>query len=285
MALATDTIAIMSSTRSTDSPHDTEDINLDMALIRKLIVKGGDKLKPYKDDLNDMTRIVEVIQTNLVGKEREVDYLSAELTDLREKSSFLRRNVDETRIAQESMKDNIENMTNIKGNMADREALNREEIFAFEEKFEELKSVLNVGPGWTPAQTDQRVIYEKERDFVASKLENKNNELNSLRSNIDHIYNEIRLLEKIIFEEDKRANEIADKAKECHKISHQLKKRKEEAELKLGQMRATLLRANEELKARQVKLNTEKRSLADLDTLIHGLKGGLQHYYLLEIIT
>ena len=256
-----------------DLQLEAEDINLDMGQVDKIISKGGDKLKPYKEDLTEMTKIVELISANLVGKEREVDYLSAELTDLREKSSFLRRNVDETRIAQESMKDSIENMTNMKGNMADREALNREEIYVFEEKFEELKSILNVGSGWTPPQTDQRVLLEKERDFVASKLENKNNELNSLRSNIDHIYNEIRILEKGIFEEDKKANDITEKAKECHKISHALKKRKEEAELKLGQMRATLMKANEELKSRQVKLSVEKKSLQELDTLIHGLKG------------
>ena len=252
---------------------EVDDVNLDMNVIEKLIAKGGEKLKPFKDDLADMTRIVELISANLVGKEREVDYLNAELTDLREKSSFLRRNLDETKVAQESMKDSIEIMSNMKGSMADREASNREEISVFEEKFEELKAVLNVGSGWTPAQTDQRVLFEKERDFISSKLENRTNELNSLRSNIDHIYNEIRILEKEIFEEDKRANDISEKAKECHKISHSLKKRKEEAELKLGQMRGTLMKTNEELKSQQIKLSTEKRSLHELDTLIHGLKG------------
>lgn len=258
-----------------EMPGDAEDVNFDMSIIDKLIARGGDKLKPFQEDLADMNRIVELISANLVGKEREVDYLNAELTDLREKSSFLRRNLDETRVAQESMKDSIEIMSNMKGNMADREASNREEISVFEEKFDELKAVLSTGSGWTPAQTDQRVIFEKERDFTASKLENKTNELNSLRSNIDHIYNEIRLLEKDIFEEDKRANDISEKTKECHKISHALKKRKEDAELKLNQMRGTLMKANEELKSRQMKLSTEKRSLQDLDTLIHGLKGSI----------
>ena len=258
-----------------DLQTDSEDMNLDMSIIDKLIIKGGDKLKSFKGELTEMINIVELISANLIGKDREVDYLNSELTDLREKSSFLRRNVEETRSAQESVKDNIENMTNMKGNMADREALNREEIFVFEEKYEELKNVLNIGSGWTPAQTDQRVIYEKERDIVAAKLENKNKELNSLRLNIDNIYNDIRNLEKNIFEEDKKSNDVSEKTKECLKLMNGLKKRKEEAEFKLGQMRSTLMKTNEDMKFKLGKLNTEKRSLQELDTLIHGLKGAL----------
>lgn len=172
----------------------------DAEMADKLLARVGDKLEPFKRDLIEMVSISDTISLNLVGKQREVDYLNTELTDLREKASFLRRNIDETRIAQECMKDSIENMTNMKSNMSDREALNREEIFVFEEKFDELKSVLNVGSGWTPAQTDLRVSFEKDRDKVASTLENKSNELSSLRSNIDHIANEIRTLEKDIAE-------------------------------------------------------------------------------------
>lgn len=257
----------------TEVPLEAYDVNFDMNVINKLISRGGDKLKPLEDDLADMNRIVGLISANLIEKEKEVDYLNVELTDLKEKSTFLRRNLDETRTAQESMKDSIEIMSNMKGSMANREASNREEISLFEDKFEELKNVLNTGSGWTTAQTDQRISLEKERDCASSKLENKNSELNSLRTNIDQIYDEIRLLEKDIFEEDKKAHEISEKVKDCHKTSHSLKKRKEEAELKLGQMRGTLMKANEELKSRQTKLTTEKRSLQELDTLIHGLKG------------
>lgn len=256
-----------------DVPMEADDVNFDMNVIDKLIARGGDKLKPFKDDLADMNRIVGLISANLVEKDKEVDYLNVELLELREKSTFLRRNLDETRTAQESMKDSIEIMSNMKGSMANREASNREEIFLFEEKFEELKAVLSTGSGWTTAQTDQRISLEKERECVTSKFENKNSELNSLRTNIDHIYDEIRLLEKDIFEDDKKAHEISEKVKESHKTSHSLKKRKEEAELKLGQMRGTLMKANEELKSRQTKLTTEKRSLQELDNLIHGLKG------------
>jgi chromosome segregation ATPase len=257
----------------TEIPVEADDVNFDMNVIDKLVARGGDKLKPFKDDLADMNRIVGLISANLFEKEKEVDYLNVELLDLREKSAFLRRNLDETRTAQESMKDSIEIMSNMKGSMANREASNREEISLFEDKFEELKAVLSTGSGWTTGQTDQRISLEKERDCVTSKLENKNSELNSLRTNIDHIYDEIRMLEKEIFEEDKKAHEISEKVKDSHKTSHSLKKRKEEAELKLGQMRGTLMKANEELKSRQMKLTTEKRSLQELDNLIHGLKG------------
>lgn len=172
----------------------------DGIMVDKILERVGEKLDPFKNDLIEMSSISDTVSLNLVGKQREVDYLNTELTDLREKSSFIRRNIDETRIAQECMKDSIENMTTMKHNMVDREALNREEIFLFEEKFEELKSALNIGSGWTPAQTDQRVNCEKDRDHIASTLENKSNELSSLRSSIDHISNEIRILEKDIAE-------------------------------------------------------------------------------------
>jgi hypothetical protein len=52
-----------------------------------------------------------------------------------------------------------------------------------------------------------------------------------------------------------------------------LKKKKEEAEVKLAQIRSTITLASDELIARQLKLTTDKKGLLVLDTLIHGLKG------------
>jgi chromosome segregation ATPase len=125
------------------------DFDLEEKMVNELIARVGEKLEPFKKDNADMVRMIDGMNENFVGNEREVDYLNAELTDLREKASNLRRNIDETKIAQESARYSIENMTTMKGNMAVREALNREEIHVFEEKFDELKSVLNIGSGWT----------------------------------------------------------------------------------------------------------------------------------------
>jgi peptidoglycan hydrolase CwlO-like protein len=54
--------------------------------------------------------------------------------------------------------------------------------------------------------------------MTGSQLENKNNDLSSLRASIDEIYNEIRDLEKENFEEDHKANDIAEKSKDCAKV-------------------------------------------------------------------
>jgi hypothetical protein len=50
-------------------------------------------------------------------------------------------------------------------------------------------------------------------------------------------------------------------------------RKKQDAEVTLCQMRTNLTKANEELKERQSKLTEERKSLHELDALIHGLKG------------
>jgi ribonuclease I len=50
-------------------------------------------------------------------------------------------------------------------------------------------------------------------------------------------------------------------------------RKKQDAELTLGQMRTTFKKANEEFKERQLRLTEERKSLHELDTLIHELKG------------
>jgi hypothetical protein len=50
-------------------------------------------------------------------------------------------------------------------------------------------------------------------------------------------------------------------------------RKKQDAEVTLCQMRASLTKANEEFKERQSKLIEERKSLHELDALIHGLKG------------
>ena len=133
---------------------------IDEQEISEIMLKGGDKLAEYKAGILDLTRRAERSATVIIGKEREVDGLSAQLNNLREQASFLRRNIDETHANQDLLKDSIDNMTLMKNNMAERESANREEITVFEEKYEELKMVAEAGSGWKPEQMDERIAME-----------------------------------------------------------------------------------------------------------------------------
>ena len=55
-----------------------------------------------------------------------------------------------------------------------------------------LRSNLEVGSGWTLDQQEQRSSLEKERDFLASKLENRTAQVNGVRTDADRAYEAIQ---------------------------------------------------------------------------------------------
>ena len=238
---------------------------IDEQEISEIMLKGGDKLAEYKAGILDLTRRAERSATVIIGKEREVDGLSAQLNNLREQASFLRRNIDETHANQDLLKDSIDNMTLMKNNMAERESANREEITVFEEKYEELKMVAEAGSGWKPEQMDERIAMERERDFLSSRLESKTNQVNSLRLEIDNIYGLINATEAQLAEDEKRVTDIAKKTNEVHRTAVDLKKKKDEFESRLTVLREQLVKTEHDYEELQSKQSMDQHALSKLD--------------------
>ena len=83
--------------------------DLDDPEIEAIVLKGGEKLDEYKGMVIGLTRRAERVAGVIIGKEREVDSMSAQLAALREQAAFLRRNIDETKANQELLKDSRAN--------------------------------------------------------------------------------------------------------------------------------------------------------------------------------
>ena len=256
---------------SEDGPPILDDPELDA-----IISKGGEKLAEYMTGIIELTRRAERAAVVIIGKERDVDGMSAQLAHLREQTAFLRRNIDETHANQDLLKDSIDNMTTQKNNMAEREAMNRDQIASFEEKYEELKAIADAGSGWKPDQSDERIALERERGFLTSRLENKTNQVNSLRLEIDNIYGMINSLETQLADDEKRVIDIAKKTNEVNRTAIDLKKKKDEFESRLTALREMLVKTEHDLEETQAKLSMDQHGLSKLEGKVNTHKEELE---------
>jgi chromosome segregation ATPase len=159
--------------------------------IMEFLASKGVGLDPFKHELLELQKVLEHTNASNIGKERDVDTHATELRMLREQLLFARRNVDELVSQQEVLKETIDNAHSKKEGLIDREQQNRQEISAYHGYAADLKEALSVGADWTHEQIDQRVTLEKERDFIASRLENQNNQLGALRAGIENMYSTV----------------------------------------------------------------------------------------------
>jgi chromosome segregation ATPase len=210
--------------------------------IMEAILSKSSVLEGFRKEYTDVCRKYEEASVQLTSQERENEALSAELSALREQISFTRRNIDEVRSSHENLKETIDVIASKRNLLSDRERASRDEIAEFTSNFEALKTALAVGSDWTPEQQDQRIMLEKERDFLATKLENRNNQVASLRGDIDMAYEKIQRLEAETLSADQKSEEITEKMKEFKKISQSMTKKREESEQKVFDLRAEVVK-------------------------------------------
>ena len=99
-------------------------------------------------------------------------------------------------------------MTQRRNYLTDAEKSSRSEITIYSKYFNELKESLSIGADWTPDQQEQRSSLEKERDFLVSKLENKNSQVSGIRNDIDRIYQTVQVHEEEIAKADQGTTTI-----------------------------------------------------------------------------
>ena len=246
--------------------------------VMELIQSKGGVLDAFKNEWTELEKTIEnTLATNL-EKEREVDFQNVELKSVREQLTLARRNVDELLSQQEMLKETIEHINQKREGLVERESKNREEIGVYSGLFGELKDSLSVGGDWSPEQLEQRILLEKERDFLSSKLENSNNQLTGVRSEIDHIYESIHILEKENTELDNEI-ELVDSSR------HQLKKdtasmvvSKEELEKSIHQLRAEIVTHENDFAEKHRMKKAEEKSLHSLDLSIAKSKSQMEIY-------
>jgi chromosome segregation ATPase len=237
-----------------------DDMDEDLEVLELIQSKDG-SLDAFKNEWTDLEKSIEIILSNNLDKEREVDFQSGELKTVREQLAFARRNVDELVSQQEVLKETIEHINQKRDGLVEREAKNRDEITVFQGYFSELKDALSVGADWAPDQLEQRIVLEKERDFLASKLENSNNQLAGMRGEIDHIYESIQELECENLVLDKELDGVDGKRYNVKKEAASKVAHKEELEREIHDQRAVVVSVEAEIAERHSMTRAEDRAL------------------------
>lgn len=248
-----------------------------VAAMEDLISRNKD-LEPFRQQYLELKKIIENISTNLVGKEREFESYSQELTALRDQISFSQRNIEEIKSNQEYITSTTNNIMSVKTSLADSEKNNRDKIFIYTGNFEEMKAALSVGADWKPDQLEQKQVLEKERDFLVSKLDNKKNQLNGIRSDIERIVDTIQTTESNI---ETISKNITETDKEIKKISGEIveKKRvKDETEAKLFHLRSSVVSLEEELTRRKGLQQNDDIEMGQLELMVTQTKDKMDEY-------
>ena len=254
-----------------------EELDEDVDIMELIQSKEG-ALDAFRNEWLELEKNIEATLAGNLDKERAVDTQNVELRAVREQLTFARRNVDELLSQQDVLKETIENINQKREGLVEREAQNREEIGIYSGYFGELKEALSVGADWSPEQLEQRIVLEKERDFLSSKLENSNNQLTGMRGEIDHIYEAIQLLEKENADLDKSIEEVDGKRHGLKREAANMVLSKEELEKSIHELRAVIVNLDNEYAEKQRIMKSEDKALRALDLSVAKSKSQMEIY-------
>jgi len=252
---------------------DNDDIDIMEFLERK-----GIALNPFKREFVELQKSADYLVASNVGREREMDMKSAELRVLREQLAFTKRNIEELISQQEVLKDTIDTANQRKDHLVERETDTKKDISLYTTYSAELKEALAVGADWSPDQIEARLALEKEREFMTSKLENKNNQLQANRAEIEHAYEQLTLLEKNISTLDEQIEELNKKKTDLKKESTRLASSKEAIEKEIFHMRTNYIDKEKDLNEQMKIYRLEEKEIKSLDQSIQKTKHQMEQY-------
>lgn len=114
----------------------------------------------------------------------------------------------------------------------------------------------------------RQAALEKERDFLASKLENRVGQVNGVRGDSDRTYERIKDLEGVIESDTKLEEELQTKYDSYVKESEGLLENKKDLEKHIFDLRAEHLKLEAEYEEKRRMVKLEGKSLDSLDTIL-----------------
>ena len=247
---------------------DGPETNLDEEDIFDMCEKKGSAMDAFRKEYEDLQKSLDTAKSTLVSKNRELEASNQELHNVRDQITFTQRNIDELISAQEGITDANAHKTSLRNNLQDREANNRAEIRTFTGYFNDLKEALAEGSDWTPDQLEVKAALEKEKDFLASKLENRLGQVNGVRGDSDRTYNRIKDVETMIEEYTNTEEEMEKKYNDYIMESENLTKEKKNLEAHIFELRAEHLKLTADYHEKRRLVKLEGKSLDDLDAVL-----------------
>ena len=238
----------------------------------------GAAVEGFKREFSELLLSLENYLELLVEKERDIDALHADITQVRDQASVSKRNIEETILSKENLQVNVEGLRDSRRKLMERELANRTKISLYSSKFDKLHEAIEVGSGWTAAQDEERQTHEKERDFLTKKLDNKNNLVTGVRQAVDVCYELIQQLEaditKVSTDNGDIRGEIRSLESAC--VDHaQLSKNLEQ---KIKNTQQDTLQAIQDYNDKKSKLKSEEKSFTKVEKTLKSLKHKMDSY-------
>jgi chromosome segregation ATPase len=238
----------------------------------------GAAVEGFKREFSELLLSLENYMEVLLEKERDIDALHADITQIRDQSSVSKRNIEETILSKENLQANVEALRDSRRKLLERELANRTKISLYSSKFDKLHEAIEVGSGWTAAQDEERQTLEKERDFLTKKLDNKNNLVTGVRVAVDGCYELIQNLENemntITTDNDNIRTEIRQLETAC--VDHaQLSKNLEQ---KVKNTQQDTIQAVQDYNDRKAKLKSEEKAYGKVEKTLKSLKHKMDSY-------
>jgi chromosome segregation ATPase len=256
----------------------TEQKDVDDDDIMDFLNSKGLLLEPFKREFLDCEKELESVLIRVQTRERENVKSFAELNGVRDQVSFIRRNIDELQIAQESIRKAIDPMIAKRNSLADKERHNRDEIRRFSAEYEELKVALSVGADWSPEQLEQRQSLEKEHQFLLSKVDNKNSQVSAMRNDVDRLFSEVERLEKEITNIDATTTTVDAKIKTLLITGKDNLKLKESEEKKIFEIRNSIKTAENSVLEKQAQFKSQEIELNEAELSLKNTKQRMEDY-------
>ena len=234
--------------------------------------KMGPVLGKFKKEFADIVEKSENATLELVGHEKELTNAMAELNLLREQTSACKRVVDESVSSQDNIRAQMDNFHSRIKDAGIREMGNKSEIATFEKKKDDLLSLLEVGSDWQDDQIEERDNLEKERDFLAQKLDAKLNDLSNLRQDIDKMIEQIRTEEANISQTDESIEKLQTRINELEEQTKTNNRAKANMEKSIFEVRNEIVQGETDLAEKTRIFRGEEKLYEELQDQVNGAK-------------
>jgi len=238
----------------------------------------GPFLDGFKREYVELFKVIEGLQDSISQKEREFELQNAELKEVKELIANSRKNIEDSEAQKENLQQNIDAVQKDRRKLADREIASRSEINIYTGKFDELKAMLAMGPGWTAEQEEEKSNYEKTRDFLTKKLESKMNLVHGVRSDVDKLYETIQEVENQVAAIDSKIEATNTEIRAHNKQANDQKILHETLEAKIRELQQNIVVAEKELTERNRLHQGEDKTLNDLENSLAASKQRMEEY-------
>jgi len=231
----------------------------------EFIQSKGLLLSAFQREYNDVTKDIEKTSAEICAKEREYDNLFGELYSLRDQLQISDKYINEVKSSKTSVQLTVEQMNIHKNVLNQQELQNKQEIDVHRHRFDDIKSLLSSGFEWLPEQIEEKNNFEKERDFLQSKYENKMLSVITIRNDNEVLYNHVKHLEEMILKVESGTDVIDEKLKDINKKTKAQHKQRENLEKTIFSKRDEMKVVEDEILERRKQIKFEEKSLHELE--------------------